>query len=52
MIGNIIQTLYISNSQYPQAAALSFVLMAALLIGIFAYAKALGTEDVMEVSAG
>lgn len=52
MIGNIIQTLYISNSQYPQAAALSFVLMAALLIGIFAYAKALGTEDVLEVSAG
>ncbi|HET8599069.1 MAG TPA: ABC transporter permease [Segeticoccus sp.] len=51
MIGNIIETLYISNSDYPNASALSFVLMAVLLIGIFAYAKALGTEDVMEVSA-
>jgi len=28
------------------------LLMAALLLGIFAYARALGTEDVMEVSAG
>lgn len=52
MIGNIIQTLYITNSDYPQAAALSFVLMAALLIGIFAYARALGTEEVLEASAG
>ena len=34
MIGNIIQTLYLTNFQYPQAAALSFMLMAALLIGI------------------
>ena len=51
MIGNVIQTLYISNSQYPQASALSFILMAGLLVGIFAYARALGTEDVMEVSA-
>lgn len=52
MIGNIIETLYITNSDYPQAAALSFVLMAALLLGIFGYARALGTEDVLEVSAG
>ncbi len=51
MIGNIIETLYIQNSEYPQAAALSFLLMAALLLGIFAYARALGTEDVLEVSA-
>jgi spermidine/putrescine transport system permease protein len=51
MIGNVIETLYITNSEYPQAAALSFILMAALLLGIFGYAKALGTEDVLEVSA-
>jgi spermidine/putrescine transport system permease protein len=51
MIGNVIETLYIQNSDYPQAAALSFVLMFALLLGIFAYARALGTEDVLEVSA-
>jgi spermidine/putrescine transport system permease protein len=50
MIGNIIETLYISNSQYPQASALSSILLAALLLGIFAYARALGTRDVLEAS--
>jgi len=50
MIGNIIQTEYLTNNQYPLASAMSFMLMAALIIGIFAYARALGTEQVMEVS--
>jgi spermidine/putrescine transport system permease protein len=50
MIGNVIQNLYLVNNDYPQAAALSFALMAILLIGIFAYARALGTEDVLEVA--
>jgi spermidine/putrescine transport system permease protein len=50
MIGNVIQTEYLTNNQYPLASAMSFLLMAALLIGIFAYARALGTEQVMEVS--
>ena len=51
MIGNIIETLYLTNSQYPQASALSSILLGALLLGIFVYAKALGTRDVMDVSA-
>jgi spermidine/putrescine transport system permease protein len=51
MIGNIIQTQYLVNNDYPTAAALSFTLMAAMLIGIFAYAKALGTENVLEAAA-
>jgi spermidine/putrescine transport system permease protein len=50
MIGNVIQTEYLTNNQYPLASAMSFLLMAALLIGIFVYARALGTEQVMEVS--
>jgi spermidine/putrescine transport system permease protein len=50
MIGNVIQNLYLVNNDYPQAAALSFTLMAILLLGIFLYAKALGTEDVLEVA--
>jgi spermidine/putrescine transport system permease protein len=50
MIGNIIQTVYLTNNDYPLASAMSFMLMAALLIGIFAYARALGTEQVMEVA--
>jgi spermidine/putrescine transport system permease protein len=50
MIGNVIYTEYFTNSDYPTAAALSFILMAALLIGVFAYAKVLGTEDVLEMA--
>jgi spermidine/putrescine transport system permease protein len=50
MIGNVIQTEYLTNNQYPLASAMSFLLMAALLVGIFTYARALGTEQVMEVS--
>lgn len=50
MIGNVIQTEYFTNSNYPMAAALAFILMAVLLIGVFAYARMLGTEDVFEVA--
>ncbi|MPY97589.1 MAG: ABC transporter permease subunit [Actinophytocola sp.] len=51
MIGSIIQTQYLVNNDYPIAAAITFVLMAVLLLGIFSYARALGTERVMEVQA-
>jgi spermidine/putrescine transport system permease protein len=50
MIGNIIQTEYFTNLDYPTAAALSFILMAALLIGVFIYARVLGTEDALEMA--
>jgi spermidine/putrescine transport system permease protein len=50
MIGQIIQSRYL-NLDYPRGAALSFLLMAVLLIGGIAYAKALGTEDVLETAA-
>jgi spermidine/putrescine transport system permease protein len=52
MIGNIIQTLYLTNSDYPHASALSIVLMAILIIGIFFYARALGTRDLLDAAAG
>jgi spermidine/putrescine transport system permease protein len=51
MIGNIIQTLYLTNSDYPRASALSILLMGVLVIGIFAYARALGTRDVLDAAA-
>jgi spermidine/putrescine transport system permease protein len=51
MIGNVIQTEYFTNLDYPKASALSFILMAALLLGVFAYARTLGTEDVLDVAA-
>ncbi|GGL15383.1 ABC transporter permease [Sphaerisporangium melleum] len=51
MIGNIIQTEYLTNNNYPVGAALSFTLMAVMLAGIFVYARALGTENVLEAAA-
>jgi spermidine/putrescine transport system permease protein len=48
MIGNIIQQEFLVNFHYPQAAALSFILMAVLLIGIFAYARVLGARSIEE----
>jgi spermidine/putrescine transport system permease protein len=51
MIGNVIQTQYLINNNYPIASSITFVLMGLLLIGIFSYARALGTERVMEVHA-
>jgi len=51
MIGNVIQTEFFTNLNYPVASALSFILMAALLIGVFAYARALGTDDVLDMAA-
>ncbi|MGE5290482.1 MAG: ABC transporter permease [Micromonosporaceae bacterium] len=51
MIGNIIQSEFLNLQNYPIGAALSFTLMAILLIGIFLYARALGTEQVLEAGA-
>jgi spermidine/putrescine transport system permease protein len=51
MIGNVIQTEYFTNLNYPTAAALSFILMAGLLIGVFAYARVVGTENALEMAA-
>ncbi len=45
MIGNVIQNRYLAQNDYPTAAALSFLLMAGILIAIFIYARALGTEE-------
>jgi spermidine/putrescine transport system permease protein len=45
MIGNVIQAKYLELIDYPAAAAMSFVLMAVILILVLAYARALGTEQ-------
>ena len=48
MIGNVIQRAYLNDQNYPQASALSFVLMLGLVIGILIYAKVLGTRQIEE----
>lgn len=45
MVGNVIQRLYLTNNDYPQASALSFLLMAAILLAVFAYARLLGGRE-------
>ncbi len=45
MIGNVIQSQFLVVRDYPDAAALSFILMAAILVLVFLYARALGTRN-------
>jgi spermidine/putrescine transport system permease protein len=52
MIGNVIQSKFKEVADYPQAAALSFVLLAVILVLILIYARAVGSERVTEGTAG
>jgi spermidine/putrescine transport system permease protein len=53
MIGNVIQSLYLKQREYPAAAALSFVLMAIILIIVLIYIRFAGSEALMgEEAAG
>jgi spermidine/putrescine transport system permease protein len=45
MIGNVIQGRFLQTNDYPTASALSFVLMAGILVTVLIYARALGTEQ-------
>ena len=47
MIGNVIQSLYLKQTDYPAAAALSFVLMAIILAVVFVYIRFAGSEALM-----
>jgi spermidine/putrescine transport system permease protein len=44
MIGNVIQSRFLELTDYPTAAALSFILMAIILLILPIYARALGTD--------
>ena len=50
MIGNVIQSKYLVIQDYPEAAALSFILMTFILIGIFLYARMLGARNLTEAA--
>lgn len=45
MIGNVIQREFLVSNDFPGGSALSFLLMAGILLGVFLYARALGTEE-------
>jgi spermidine/putrescine transport system permease protein len=44
MIGNVIQSKFLEITDYGQAAAMSVILMAAILLLIVIYTRILGTE--------
>jgi spermidine/putrescine transport system permease protein len=47
MIGNVIQSRFLELADYPTAAALSFTLMAAMLILVVIWARIAGTEALL-----
>jgi spermidine/putrescine transport system permease protein len=47
MIGNVIQGLYLTQFDYPAAAALSFVLMALIMVAVIIYIRFAGSEALM-----
>jgi spermidine/putrescine transport system permease protein len=47
MIGNVIDSAFLVRLDYPQAAALSFILMAVILAMVFVYVKRAGTDEVL-----
>jgi spermidine/putrescine transport system permease protein len=47
MIGNVIQSRYLELNDYPTAAALSFILMAIMLIIVLVWARIAGTEALL-----
>jgi spermidine/putrescine transport system permease protein len=48
MIGNIIQTQYVNNADYPIASALALILMVTLMILMAVYARVFGTRTLQE----
>jgi spermidine/putrescine transport system permease protein len=51
MIGNVIQSRFLELTDYPTAAALSFILMALVLVVVLIWARLVGTESLMGVEA-
>jgi spermidine/putrescine transport system permease protein len=51
MIGNVIQSRFLELTDYPTAAALSFILMALVLVVVLVWARVVGTESLMGIEA-
>ena len=47
MVGNVIQSLYLQQRDYPEAAALSFVMMVAILAVVIVYLRVAGSGAFM-----
>jgi spermidine/putrescine transport system permease protein len=47
MIGNVIQSKFLITLNYPQAAALSILLMAVIVVIVGFYVRRAGTDDLL-----
>ncbi len=47
MIGKVIQSKFLVTNEYPVGSALSFVLMAIILVMVFVYLNRAGTDEVV-----
>lgn len=47
MMGNVIESKYLQSNIYPQASAMSVLLMAVILVLVSVYVKKSGTEDLL-----
>ena len=45
MLGNVIQNRFLTQNDFPEASALSFILMAGILVVVIIYTRLLGTEE-------
>jgi spermidine/putrescine transport system permease protein len=50
MIGNVIQSKFLVVTDYPTAAALSFILMIVIIVAVLIYARLLGTRNLTEAA--
>ena len=50
MIGNVIQSKFLAVTDYPTAAALSFMLLAVIIVAVLVYARLLGTRNLTEAA--
>ncbi len=51
MIGNVIQSKFLVLTDYPTAAALSFLLMVFILVLVSVYVRVLGRRALFEAAA-
>jgi spermidine/putrescine transport system permease protein len=47
MIGNVIDSSFLVRLDYPQAASLSFLLMAVILVVVFGYVRRVGSSEIL-----
>jgi spermidine/putrescine transport system permease protein len=50
MIGNVIQSQFLALRNYPTAAALSFILMGAILVMVIVFSRVVGTDRLMQAA--